>query len=201
MDILQQLLQQHGYLCIFVLVLLEYANAPLPSEIVLPLIGFLIADGYMGFVPALLVSIIAGVLGSLTNYIIGRYFGEWTTNVVVSKNKKLEHALNESMKWINKYGNMSVMIGRVIPLIRTIVAIPAGIIKMPIITYIMYSSIGISIWNTILITMGFAFAGNIEKISIILKRYSSIVLFLVILALIILIIKKYKEKKTLRKQG
>lgn len=194
MELFQEYLQQYGYLCVFILVLIEYANAPLPSEVVLPLVGFLIADGHMKFIPALIVSIVAGTLGSLINYMIGRYFREWTIRVIISKSEKLEKSLHESMKWINKYGNLSVMVGRVIPLIRTVIAIPAGLVKMPIGKYILFSSIGIGVWNGILISMGVVFAGNIEKIAALLKNYSVIMLVLII-ALIVVIMLRNKSKK------
>ena len=194
MELFQEYLQQYGYLCVFILVLIEYANAPLPSEVVLPLVGFLIADGHMKFIPALIVSIVAGTLGSLINYMIGRYFREWTIRVIISKSEKLEKSLHESMKWINKYGNLSVMVGRVIPLIRTVIAIPAGLVKMPIGKYILFSSIGIGVWNGILISMGVVFAGNIEKIATLLKNYSVIMLVLII-ALIVVIMLRNKSKK------
>lgn len=200
MEILQDFLQQYGYLCIFMLVFLEYANAPLPSELVLPLIGFLIVDGYMEFTPALMVSILAGVLGSLINYMIGRYFREWTINTLISKNKKLEIALTESMKWIDKYGNLSVMLGRVIPLIRTIIAIPAGLVKMPIWKYTLFSSIGIGVWNGCLIIIGMLFSGNIEKITLLLKSYSSIVIIIIVSIILIALLKKLKKRKDVDKQ-
>ena len=200
MEVIQEFLQQYGYLCIFILVLLEYANAPLPSELVLPLIGFLITDGYMKFIPALLVSVIAGVLGSLINYMIGRYFSEWTTSTLMHKHKKIETALNESMKWIEKYGSLSVMLSRVIPLIRTIIAIPAGLVKMPIRKYILFSSVGIGIWNAALISLGILFAGNIDKIAVILSNYSSLMIVAIILVVLIIILKKIRKRKNIDKQ-
>ena len=195
MEALQEFLQQYGYLCIFILVLLEYANAPLPSELVLPLIGFLIVDGYMEFVPALLVSTIAGILGSLINYMIGRYFSKWTKNALTSKNKKMEIALSESIRWVKKYGSLSVMLSRVIPLIRTIIAIPAGLIKMPVWEYIVFSGIGICIWNMALISLGVLFAGNMDKIAIMLSGYSSLIAAIIILIVLRVILKKIKKRK------
>ena len=195
MELFQEYLQQYGYLCVFILVFIEYANAPLPSEVVLPLIGFLITDGYMKFIPALIVSIVAGALGSLINYMIGRYFREWTMKVIISKSEKLETSLRESMKWINKYGNLSVMLGRVIPLIRTIISIPAGLVKMPIGEYILFSSIGIGIWNGILISMGVIFAGNIGKITALIKNYSVIMLVLIIVLIAVIMLKNKSRKQ------
>ena len=195
MELFQEYLQQYGYLCVFILVLIEYANAPLPSEVVLPLVGFLIADGHMKFIPALIVSIVAGTLGSLINYMIGRYFREWTIRVIISKSEKLEKSLHESMKWINKYGNLSVMVGRVIPLIRTVIAIPAGLVKMPIGKYILFSSIGIGVWNGILISMGVVFAGNIEKIATLLKNYSVIMLVLIIVLIVVIMLRNKSKKR------
>lgn len=195
MELFQEYLQQYGYICVFILVFIEYANAPLPSEVVLPLIGFLIADGYMKFIPALIVSIVAGALGSLINYMIGRYFREWTMKVIISKSEKLETSLRESMKWINKYGNLSVMLGRVIPLIRTIISIPAGLVKMPIGEYILFSSLGIGIWNGILISMGVIFAGNIGKITALIKNYSVIMLVLIIVLIAVIILKNKSRKQ------
>ena len=126
---------------------------------------------------------------------IGRYFREWTMKVIISKSEKLETSLRESMKWINKYGNLSVMLGRVIPLIRTIISIPAGLVKMPIGEYILFSSLGIGIWNGILISMGVIFAGNIEKIATLLKNYSVIMLVLIIVLIVVIMLRNKSKKR------
>lgn len=172
MEMIQTYMQEYSYIGIFGIIFLEYANFPLPSEIVLPMVGFLVITGYIGFIEALTVSVLAGLTGSLVNYFLGKYLGDPLIRKIAKHNVKLKRSLGESMKWIDKYGKISVMISRIIPLIRTMISIPAGVVKMPLLSFIIYSGIGILIWNTILISAGAFFAENLDKVILLLERYS-----------------------------
>lgn len=193
MDLMHEYIQQYGCIGIFLIVFLEYANVPLPSEIVLPMVGFLVANEYIGFFEALFVSILAGTIGCVLNYLLGKYFGDPLVRRVIKNNEKLKKSLSESLKWIDKYGSLSVMISRVIPLIRTFISIPAGMVKMPLLKFMAYSSIGICAWNSILIGLGMLFADNLAGVSVILKGYSYVIGVIAIVAAICIFILKRRK--------
>ena len=188
----ENLIEQYGLISIFLVVMLEYANLPLPSEIVLPFIGIMVARGNINFALALMVSVFGGMVGSITNYLIGLYFGKPLLKYMMKKYPKTQPSIRSSMWWMNKYGKISVMIARVVPVARTVISIPAGINKMNIGMFILYSTIGISVWNTILIFLGYIFGDNLSLIAYMVKNYSLIVGTL--LAIVIVIFYRKKKK-------
>lgn len=189
----ENLIEQYGLISIFLVVMLEYANFPLPSEIVLPFIGIMISRGNINFALALMVSVFGGIVGSITNYLIGLYFGKPLLKYMMKKYPKTQPSIRSSMWWMNKYGKISVMIARVVPVARTVISIPAGINKMNISIFILYSTIGISVWNIILIYLGYIFGDNLSLIAYMVKNYSLIVGTL--LAIVIVIFYRKKRKK------
>lgn len=190
----ENLIEQYGLISIFLVVMLEYANFPLPSEIVLPFIGIMIARGNINFALALMVSVFGGIVGSITNYLIGLYFGKPLLKYMMKKYPKTQPSIRSSMWWMNKYGKISVMIARVVPVARTVISIPAGINKMNISIFILYSTIGISVWNTILIFLGYIFGDNLSLIAYMVKNYSLIVGTLLAIVIVIFYRKKKKNK-------
>lgn len=191
---IQNFIENYGLLSIFVIVMLEYANLPLPSEVVLPFVGIMVAKGNISFALAITVSVFAGIIGSITNYLIGLYFGKPIIKYLLNKFPRTKSSVKSSIWHLNKYGKLSVMLARVIPLARTAISIPAGAIKMNILTFILYSSIGIGVWNFILIYLGYILGDNLQKIAYIVKNYSIIVAILSIVIGYIYYIKKRRKE-------
>ena len=188
----ENLIEDYGLISIFLVVMLEYANFPLPSEVVLPFIGIMVAGGNMNFALALMMSVFGGIVGS-TNYLLGLYFGIPILKYMSKKYPRTQPSIKASMWWMNKYGKMSVMLARMVPVARTVISIPAGINKMNINVFILYSTIGISLWNTILISLGYILGDNLTLITNIVKDYSLVVGILLVTAMIIFYIKKRKK--------
>ena len=197
--IIQNFIVQYGTISIFCVVLLEYANLPIPSEVVLPFIGLLVAAGSITFQEAVVVSVVAGIIGSLINYFIGLYFGKPVLKYILNKQPKLEKSVTSSMWWVNKYGKVSVMLSRVVPLARTFISIPAGVIRMNMWSFIIYSTVGIGMWNIALICFGMIFGNNIKVISTILNRYSIVMRVLVIMIVTFIMVKRIINKKVQNK--
>lgn len=193
-NFIQNFIEQYGIISIFLIVMLEYANFPLPSEVVLPFVGIMVAKGNIDFTLSIIVSILAGVLGSITNYFIGFYFGKPIIKYLLDKYPRTKNSVKSSMWWLNKYGKLSVMFARIIPLARTFISIPAGITKMNMFIFILYSSIGIGIWNFVLIYLGYILGGNLQKISYIMKNYAIIIGLILLTICIIYYIKKIKKR-------
>ena len=169
MEFITSLISSWGYAGIFVTMTLESALIPIPSEAVIPFAGFLAYMGQMNIWVIVLVSTLANLTGSIIAYFIGKYLGrpfvEKYGKYVLLNTGHLQ--LVES--WFNKYGNLTVLFSRMLPLIRTYNALPAGMGKMNFPRFCLYTFIGSIPWNLALVLLGYVLKQNwniLEKYSI-----------------------------------
>lgn len=164
-------LEQTGYLGIFFLMVLESATLPVPSEVVLPIAGYLVYQGSIDFWTAVIVASLGSLVGTMIDFAIGYYLGRpailrWGKSIRLS-----EKHLAQSEKWFSKYGPIAVLLARFVPLIRTLIAFPAGIARMNRVKFLAYSFVGIFVWDALLIYLGFEVGQNINEITSTLQRY------------------------------
>jgi membrane protein DedA with SNARE-associated domain len=155
------LAQRSGYSGVFALMILESATLPVPSEVVLPVTGYLVHQGELNFWVAVLVASVGSLIGTSIDYYIGYYLGR---DVVLHYGRKIrlnEDHLRTTERWFSKYGNATVLFARFVPLIRTLVAFPAGVAKMRMWKFLAFSTIGIVVWDAILIYVGYVFGESI----------------------------------------
>lgn len=175
---MMSLVGQLGYFGVFLVIGLEYACFPIPSEIVLPFVGMSIPQTSLSFLPAFIVSIIAGLAGSLACYLVGLWGGAQFLNKLSKKSSQLQNALDIFNDWFCKYGRWAVLFSRVIPLTRTYISLFAGVNRMSLFDFFLYSATGIALWNLVLMSLGFYLGHNWELIEGILNTYSHIILIL-----------------------
>lgn len=153
-----------GYVGVAVVLALESVFPPIPSEAVLPLTGFLVSQGRMSFVGALVASTVGAVVGALVLYWLGYTLGEDRIRALVKKHGRwmllTEEDLDRSQAWFDRHGRVAVLIGRLAPLVRSLVSIPAGVTRMPLLTFTVYTTIGSAIWNAVLIGAGWLLGEN-----------------------------------------
>lgn len=160
-----------GYVGAGFLMMLESMIAPIPSEAVMPPVGILVKRGL--FLPwlAILATSIGSITGSLISYYMG-YYGGRPLILKVGKYLALEHEhLEWTEKWFQKHGFSTIFIGRFIPVVRHLISIPAGLGKMPILPFAIYTLIGATIWNSILLFIGYKFATYEKQIWEISHRF------------------------------
>lgn len=157
-------LSQYGVLFIFIIVFLEYLNLPgLPAGIIMPLAGLWISRGEMNFSFVLILSVIAGVSGSWVLYFLGFYGGNFLLDKYTKKFPKQKKYIDEKLEYLRSKGHIGVFLSRLIPVARTIIAIPAGVLKMNFLKYTVYSAFGILIWNSVFILTGYILGESILK--------------------------------------
>lgn len=161
------LLQDYGLLAVFITMVLESACIPIPSEIVVPYGGVLAAQGHVKLWHVVIVAVAANLAGSLVAYAAGRYGGRafierWGKYVFLSR-----HHLAKADQWFEKRGELTVFLTRMMPGVRTFISLPAGMGKMNIAKFVVYSALGSVPWNTALAVLGWYFAANWEQ----LQRY------------------------------
>lgn len=194
---LMGLIDNIGYVGIVIAVGLEYACFPMPSEIILPFVGFIASQGSITLIGAILAATVAGILGSLICYYIGYFGGTPALNFIGDKIPSSRKSIHAAKSYFDRYSKMSILFARVLPIARTYISIPAGIAKMNVLTFIMYSSVGIIVWNTILISLGYLLGNNWKTVESIIKDYSLIVgIIFVLLVILFIVYKKSKKKKS-----
>lgn len=190
-----QITENFGYLGIFIATMLEYACIPLPSEIVLPAVGLSIANGRYSFTLVLICTICAAIVGALISYTVGYFGGEivirWLKRRIPSSRKGID--MIEYL--FSNYGKLAVFFTRVVPFTRTYVSLLAGAERLNKPIFIVFSAIGIGIWNFVLLLTGFYIGNNTELIGSIFRKYSTICILIVIVGIVIFIYRKRKRKK------
>jgi len=171
MDFLKNLIYEYGLVAMFIIILLEYACFPVSSEIVLPFSGAVASINQTSFLVILPLSIIAGLIGTGICYAVGWFGGGAILSAIKRKFPKSEKGIDSAYKKFNTHGASAVCIGRVIPLIRTYIALVAGAAKLNPVTYFTASALGITIWNTILIGLGYTLRENYSKVGEYYSRY------------------------------
>ncbi len=147
---------KYGAVAIFVIVLLEYMNLPgFPAGIIMPLSGIMAARGNISFCWVMVITVAAGLLGSLLLYALGRKGGEVFLRAYTKRFPRQKEPLEKNLEWIRSKGSMGVFLGKLLPMIRTIVSIPAGVIQMNLVKYVTASTCGIFLWNLVFVGAGY----------------------------------------------
>jgi membrane protein DedA with SNARE-associated domain len=178
----ENVVDEVGAVGLALVMFLENVFPPIPSEIVLPLAGYYVEAGRLGFVEAVIASTIGATAGALLLYAIGRYGGM----PLVLRYKRVlrvtEAEIERADAWFDHYGPWIVFFARMIPIIRSIVSIPAGMSEMPLLRFTLLTAAGAAIWNTGLIGAGYALGGNYEEVESVVGPLSRVILVALVLA-------------------
>ncbi len=178
------LIQSFGALGVALLMVLENLFPPIPSELILPFAGFLVGRGELGFLPALIASTAGSLFGALILYALGRWGGR---NLILRYGRFLrvkEADLDRAEGWFDKYDEWVVLFGRMVPGVRSLVSIPAGMLGTPFVRFVLLTTAGSAAWNALLLGAGWYLGDNWREISSIVGSASNLVLVLVAVALV-----------------
>lgn len=166
-----------GEVGVGVLTLVETIFPPIPSEVVLPLAGFLASLGSMNIVLALIAATLGAYLGALILYALGAKLGLDRSVRLLSKLPLVDaEDFEKSAEWFSRHGRSSVFFGRLIPGVRSLVSLPAGATRMPIWQFSLFTALGSALWNGLLIGLGAALGSQYELID----QYSAVLDYIVI---------------------
>ena len=186
-----------GYVGIALLMALENIVPPIPSEVIMPLAGFAVTQGQLKFIYVVLAGTIGSVLGATPWYFLGKSWGLKRTKKIADRYGKWLTISGEDVEkakiWFDKRGYVATAIGRLVPGIRTYISIPAGISKMPLIPFLLYSTAGSLVWVSLLTYAGYLLGENYEQVGVYLKPFSTIVLIGIIALSLYWIIKRRRK--------
>src|SRR5687768_11178617 len=157
-----------GYLGIALLTFLENVFPPIPSELVIPLAGFVAAQGDLRLDLVILMASLGSLAGATVWYVIGKRIGEQRLRVWVDQHGKWltlsADDLDRAQGWFRRHGAAAVFVGRLIPGVRTFVSLPAGFSAMPLLPFLMYSALGTAIWTAVLAYAGVLLQANFTRV-------------------------------------
>ena len=193
------IMNKYGYLGILFLITIENVFPPIPSEVILTLGGFMTSkDGInMSLFGVIMYSTFGSMLGAIILYYVGYIFNkDRLLKIVRSKVGKIlclkESDIVKSDNSFNKNGDLTVLYCRFIPIVRSLISIPAGVNKMKFSIFLLYTFIGSLIWNTVLVSLGKLVGENYMIVVGVFSKYSKVILILLICLIVYKIIKKIK---------
>ncbi|MGI5354988.1 DedA family protein [Streptomyces sp. CA-252508] len=156
---------------------LENLFPPLPSEVILPMAGFASATGRIGLIAALLWTTAGSVIGALALYGVGALLGRDRTIAVASKLPLVKVSdIERTEAWFARHGTKAVFFGRMIPIFRSLISVPAGVERMPLPVFLGLTTLGSAIWNTAFVLAGYLLGDNWEQVTHYVSLYSKVVL-------------------------
>lgn len=180
------LIDSLGELGVGLAVLIETFVPPIPSEAILPVAGFLAYEGRMNFWGAWAAATVGVLVGALIWYAIGAAIGRDRTRRLVGRIPLLDHAdFDKAEAFFARWGARAVLFGRCVPLVRSFISIPAGIERMRIWSFALYTTLGSAVWNGIWIGLGYAFGPAIKPV---LEQWSGLISNIAVGAIALLVL-------------
>ncbi|MEY8390259.1 DedA family protein [Lachnospiraceae bacterium] len=154
--------ENYGVIAIFVIVFLEYLNLPgFPAGVIMPMAGIWAANGKLSFLATMVITVLAGLSGSWILYFFGRFGGDAFLKAYVKKFPKQQKAIDRNFEMIRKKGCVGIFISKLIPMVRTLISIPAGILHIDFVKYTVSSTLGIFVWNFFFVGAGYVFGEKV----------------------------------------
>jgi membrane protein DedA with SNARE-associated domain len=195
LDIIEKL----GYFGIFLGMTIESSFFPFPSEVIMIPAGALVAQGKMSLIIVFLCGLAGSLLGACINYFLALFLGRATINFLISKYGKFMFIKNEGIKksdnFFRKHGPVTTFTGRLIPVVRQLISLPAGFSRMNFVKFSVFTSLGAGIWISILIYIGYLFGNNSSLIS---QNMDIITILLLMFSLIIITVYVLLNKRKKR---
>ena len=162
-------IEAFGYVGLALIVALENIFPPIPSEVVLPMAGFLASQGRMALAGAVVAATVGSLLGALVLYWVGYALGPDRSRSFVHKYGRWamisEDDLDKAQAWFDDHGRAAVFFGRLAPLVRSLISLPAGVARMSLVPFVIYTTLGSGLWNGVLIGGGWLLGDNWELVS------------------------------------
>ncbi len=201
----QEVIRTLGYPGITIVMFLEMVFPPIPSEVIMPFAGFLAGRGEMN----IFLVILAGNIGTITSAIVLYYIGAWAGEPVVRRFVKKygrflmisEKDLDRTLHIFDTRGEWVIFFGRLIPLIRTFVSLPAGMDRMPMRKFVIYTTIGSTVWNTGLAVGGMILGEKWEELMFLIERYSRVtygIIAVILVVLFVIRLRSFLQNRTTR---
>lgn len=198
-EFIENFMNDFGTIAVFLLIFIENLFPPIPSELILTLGGFLTASTSMTLISVTVAATVGSVCGALVLYYIGKWFGKARLYRIIDKYGKYltlkAEDLDRAVNWFEKRGVMTVFFCRFIPLLRSLISIPAGLTHMNMPLFIVLTTIGSAIWNITLIFIGQQLGENWDAVLSYMDIYSYVIYGILIIAVLLVIYKLIQRQR------
>ena len=189
-EFILSMMNQFGYIGVFLLIAIENIFPPIPSEVILLFAGFMTTYSELNIILMIIFATLGSLLGAIVLYYIGKILNKERLKKIVSgkigKVLRLKNSdIDKADEWFDTKGNKTVFFCRFIPIVRSLISIPAGMSEMPLGKFFLYTTTGSLIWNTVLIVIGSIVGENWQSILNIFDTYSNIVLVLLVIIFVV----------------
>ncbi|MTH35324.1 DedA family protein [Paracoccus limosus] len=175
-----------GYLGVFLLMVAEHLFPPIPSEVIMPLAGFLAAQGKLSLGLTILIGTLGSTVGTMTWYFIGMWIGEARIKRFAGRYGRLMALspadIDNARGWFERHGAAAVFFGRMIPAIRTLISVPAGLARMPFGKFLVFTAAGSAVWTAALTFAGLLLHENYTRVEGYVDPLSKLVVIAVVAA-------------------
>ena len=179
------LIESWGALGVALLMFLENIFPPIPSELVLPLAGYRASQGDLSLVMALVAGTAGSVLGVTIWYYLGRWIGMDRLKHFARKRGRLltltPQEIDHAADWFGRHGGKAVLLGRLVPAVRTLISIPAGVCGMPLWYFLLLTTLGTAGWSTLLILAGYALGSSFEQVETYVSPVGNVIIGIAVL--------------------
>ena len=201
-EIIINVMNSFGYVGIALLIAIENIFPPIPSEVILTFGGFMTTYSKIKVIGVIIASIIGSIIGAIALYFIGRFLNkDRLEKIVEGKIGTILHLKKKDIEkaniWFKKRGQYTVFFCRFIPIVRSLISIPAGMTKMKFVPFTILTTIGSTIWNSVLVYLGVIAGSSWMKIASYVNYYSKVVLIIILVVVTIFLRQLYK-KRTIR---
>ncbi|MGH6920095.1 MAG: VTT domain-containing protein [Geminicoccaceae bacterium] len=184
-DWITDAVSEGGYAGIVLMMLAENIFPPIPSELIMPLAGFVAARGELNPVLVALAGTLGSVLGALPWYYAGMWLGEQRVCAFAARHGRWltlgEQEIGQAIRWFERHGRVAVLIGRLVPTVRTLISLPAGMARMPLLPFLTYSSIGTLAWTAALTASGYLLESEYQRVGGYVDQVSKATIGLIVL--------------------
>ena len=190
------IMNQFGYIGIAFLIALENIFPPIPSEVILTFGGFMTLSTKLSIIGVIIAATIGSVMGALLLYFLGRFLTPQRLKKLLDGNVgKILHLkisdIEKADQWFDTHGRLTVFFCRFIPLVRSLISIPAGMSEMPFMSFVFLTTIGTLIWNTVLVLLGKAAGDSWQKIVAMIDYYAVAIFFIIIVIIMFSLVVYY----------
>jgi len=187
-----EIMEKFGYLGILILIAVENIFPPIPSEIILTFGGFMTTRTELTPLGVIITATLGSLIGAIILYYIGRILEVERLEKIIDRWGKLLRVKKEDIHradaWFDKHGNKAVFFCRMIPLIRSLISVPAGMSGMKLTPFLFYTTIGTLIWNTVLVLLGTTLGDRWEDIVEFMDVYSNIAYAIIAIAIVVVLV-------------
>lgn len=183
-DLITGLVESTGYFGVALLMMLEHVFPPIPSELIMPLAGYTAAQGKLSLTGVIVAGSLGSVIGTSLWYWLGRRLSRRRLEMLVARHGRWfttdVEGLHQAEAYFEKYGRLAVLLGRVIPTVRTLISVPAGVVNMPLLPFLLLTSIGSTLWTALLTIAGYLLQDNFDAVSSWLNPVSTLIVVVLV---------------------